>query len=207
MSENTIVLATTNKGKIAELSSLLSPFGQKVLGLNGFADLPPVEETGVTFEENALLKASTISALTGILAIADDSGLEVDCLGKAPGVYSARYSAEPGREATDESNIQKLLREMQGVPEGSRTARFRCAMAACSPEGKYITAEGAWEGVIAEEPSGNNGFGYDPVFFDPELGCTAANLTREEKNSRSHRARAAAALLALWPDFIRTCSR
>lgn len=198
---DSIVLATRNKGKVAEFSSLLAPFGLAVLGMDAFPDIDEVEETGTTFAENARLKAETVSRITGLVAVADDSGLEVDALDKAPGVYSARYSASPEEAATDARNIEKLLRAMHGVPVEKRAARFRCAMAACTPGGEVLLAQGAWEGLIAEEISGDNGFGYDPVFFDPECGCTAASLPKEEKNRRSHRAMAVAVLLHLWPPF------
>lgn len=196
-----IVLATRNRGKIREFAALLAPFGLTVLGLEDFAGLGEVEETGATFVENALLKARAVSGATGLVAVADDSGLEVDALGGAPGVRSARYSEEPGRPATDERNVRKVLEAMSGVPAGQRTIRFRCCMAACTPSGVCVTAEGAWEGVLAGTPAGANGFGYDPVFFDPELGCTAAQMEAAVKNGRSHRARAVAALFAAWPDF------
>lgn len=198
---DSIVLATRNKGKVAEFSSLLAPFGLTVLGMDAFPDIDEVEETGTTFVENARLKAETVSRATGLVAVADDSGLEVDALDKAPGVYSARYSATLTEAATDERNIEKLLRAMRDVPMGKRGARFRCAMAACAPGGETLLAQGAWEGLIAEEASGTNGFGYDPVFFDPEYGCTAASLSKEEKNRRSHRAMAVGVLLQLWPPF------
>jgi XTP/dITP diphosphohydrolase len=202
-----IVLATRNKGKIQELSGLLKDFGLEVKGLDSFPEVPEVAETGVTFEENALLKACTVSKATGLIAVADDSGLEVDALGGRPGVQSARYSDEDnqGRESSgrerDARNNQKLLRELAAVPEAKRTARFRCVMAACAPQGESITASGAWEGRIAAEPAGEQGFGYDPVFFDVELRCTAAELRREEKNARSHRGRALRKLLEAWPGF------
>lgn len=196
-----IVLATRNKGKIREFAQLLAPFGLTVLSLDDFPHLPEIEETGGTFAENALLKACGVSRGTGLVAVADDSGLEVDALGKAPGVYSARYSEAPGLPATDERNVKKLLAALDGVPPERRQGRFRCCMAACAPSGQHLLAEGAWEGVMAESPAGSNGFGYDPIFFDKELGRTAAQMSREEKNSRSHRARAVAALLEQWPAF------
>lgn len=196
-----IVLATRNKGKIREFASLLAPFSLAVLGLDDFEGIADVEETGVTFAENALLKACAASRATGLVAVADDSGLEVDALGGSPGVYSARYSEVPGAPATDERNLRKVLDALQGVPFEKRTARFRCCMAACTPAGEQMTAQGRWEGVLTEEPAGSNGFGYDPVFFDRELGCTAAQMEAAVKNSRSHRAKAVAALLAQWPFF------
>jgi XTP/dITP diphosphohydrolase len=195
--EDTVILATRNQGKIAELTLLAAPLGLSVQGLPD--NCPEVEETGATFAENALLKARAAAIGTGRVAIADDSGLEVDALDKAPGVRSARYSESPREPATDARNREKLLAALRGVPR--RTARFRCALAACTPKGASLVVEGIWEGCIAAEPSGSHGFGYDPVFFDPTLGCTAASLTREEKNRRSHRARALAALLREWPAF------
>ena len=196
-----IVLATRNPGKVHELAVLLAPFRLTVLGLENFPHIGDMEETGTTFTENALLKASLVSRSTGLIAVADDSGLSVDILGGAPGVYSARYSETPECPATDESNVNKLLAALAGVPWAKRTGRFHCCMAACAPSGESITAEGVWEGVIAFAPSGSNGFGYDPVFFDPELGKTAGEMNAEEKNARSHRAKAVAALLLKWPAF------
>lgn len=196
-----IVLATRNQGKVRELADLLAPFRLTVLGLEAFPEIGEIEETGSTFTENARIKAAAVSAGTGLVAVADDSGLAVDFLGGAPGVYSARYSEAPGRPATDEANVIKLLQALDGVPPERRSGRFHCCMAACAPGGAQIGAEGVWEGRIAVSPSGGGGFGYDPVFFDPEKGCTAAEMSREEKNSRSHRARAVAALLRKWPAF------
>ena len=196
-----IVLATRNKGKIRELGDLLSPFSLQVAGLDAFPEIGEVEETGATFSENALLKACTVSKSTGLVSIADDSGLEVDALDGAPGVYSARYSESPGRPASDQRNLEKVLANIKNVPLPERTARFRCCMAACTPAGEHLVAEGAWDGLLAFEPAGHNGFGYDPVFFDPEKQCTAAQMDAREKNSRSHRAKAVAALLKEWPAF------
>ena len=201
LAKEAIVLATRNQGKIRELGILLAPFHLTVLGLDAFPDVEEVEETGSTFAENATLKASAVSAATGLVAVADDSGLEVDALGGAPGVYSARYSAEAGRPATDARNVEKILHELAGVHAAGRTGRFRCCMVASTPYGKVLLAEGTWEGVLADAPAGYNGFGYDPVFFDPEKQCTAAQMSGEEKNGRSHRARAVAALLREWPRF------
>lgn len=198
---STIVLATKNQGKVREFASLLAPFGLHVVGLDSFAGLADVEETGLSFAENALLKARAACKETGLVSVADDSGLEVDALDKAPGVYSARFSADEASPPTDESNIRKLLRVLADIAPERRTARFRCAMAACAPNGESLLAEGAWEGMIAESPAGSNGFGYDPVFFDPELGKTAAQLPPEEKNVRSHRAAAVRDLFRQWPKF------
>lgn len=204
---NSIVLATRNTGKIAELSAMLQSYGLEVNGLEAFPELGDVEETGSTFSENARLKAVAIAKATGLVAVADDSGLEVDALGKAPGVYSARYAdndpelgAIPDR---DQRNNAKLLRELSEVPEENRTARFRCVMVACAPGGSILEAEGAWEGRIALQPTGENGFGYDPLFYDQGLGMTAAQLNKEQKNERSHRGKALRKLLKSWPDFWR----
>ena len=205
--QTSIVLATRNQGKIRELAGLMRPFNLQVFGLEDFPDVPEIEETGKTFAENALLKACGVSRATGLIAVADDSGLEVDVLGKAPGIYSARYSQTPETAATDAGNMEKLLAEMDGVPDEQRGGRFRCCIAACAPSGEHLLAEGAWEGSIAGSPAGSNGFGYDPVFFDKEKGCTAAQMSREEKNSRSHRARAVSALLEHWPAFWQACGK
>jgi len=196
-----IVLATRNPGKVAELAALLAPFKVTVLGLKYFPHIGEIKETGTNFRENALLKASAVSRETGLIAVADDSGLSVDVLGGAPGVYSAHYSETPECPATDERNVQKLLAALTDVPQAKRTGRFHCCMAACAPNGESITAEGVWEGMIALAPAGKNGFGYDPIFFDPQADKTAATMDPEEKNRRSHRAKAVAALLLKWPAF------
>ena len=197
----TVVLASRNAGKIRELAVLLEPFGVTVLGLDAFPQIGEIEETGTTFAENSLLKASTVSEATGLIAVADDSGLVVDALGGEPGVYSARYSEEPGKPADDERNIVKVLEKMKNVPDGKRSVRFVSVMAAAAPGGRHIIAEGTWEGILAREKAGTNGFGYDPVFFDAETGLTAAQMEPQQKNARSHRAKACAKLLELWPGF------
>lgn len=200
----TVVLATRNQGKVREMEEPLRAFGLRVVGLDAFPDLPEVAETGATFEENALLKARDVSRRTGLVAIADDSGLEVDALDGAPGVHSARYSDDmpdlPG-DSKDERNVMKLLAALSSARLWQRSARFRTVIAACTPEGDTLVAPGAWEGSIACSPRGKNGFGYDPVFLDPELGRTAAELSREEKMARSHRGNALRELLRLWPAF------
>ena len=202
-----ILLATRNRGKIKELSDMLAKFNLAVSGLGAYPELAEVEEDGSTFLENALKKARYAAQHTGLYAVADDSGLAVDALGGAPGVYSARYSdrVEEGCliSGSDATNIAKLLAEMQNVPPGKRGARFCCAMAAVSPDGREITAEGRWEGSIALTPKGSNGFGYDPVFLDPASGMHVAELTAEQKNTRSHRGKALAALLERWAGFWR----
>ncbi len=203
-----IVLATRNAGKIRELKDALRAFGLEVIGLDHFPEMPEVEETGSSFEENALLKARFTAEYTGLMAAADDSGLETDALGGLPGVYSARFAelrpAPPDADPADDKdtrNIRVLLHELAAVPDSERTARFVCAMCACTPDGACLTVRGTWEGRILRVPRGTNGFGYDPVFFDPEPARTAAQLSREEKNARSHRGKALRALLAAWPDF------
>jgi XTP/dITP diphosphohydrolase len=202
--EKIIVLATRNAGKIAELEKTLSEYGLTVKGLDAYPEIGEIVEDGVTFEENSLIKARTVAQLTGHVAVADDSGLEVDVLDKAPGVYSARYSDDTPNlkgETRDKRNNEKLLMELSGIPHEKRTARFRCVMSACAPSGECITASGAWEGFIGTEEVGDNGFGYDPLFIDATDGAVSALLSREAKNARSHRGNALAALLSQWDDF------
>ena len=195
-----IVVGTRNKGKLEEISAIFSELGTgaRILGLEAFPDLPEIPEPGRTFEENALYKARTVAWHTRLVCMADDSGLEVDALGGEPGVYSARYSG-PG--ASDAENNAKLLARLEGIPFSRRTARFRCVIATCAPRGEHFFARGSWEGMIALQPSGEHGFGYDPLFYDPELGLTAAEMSREQKNARSHRGRALRDFAAKWPDF------
>ncbi len=196
----TIVLATGNQGKIKEFASM---FGQlmpevTVLGLKDFPEIGDIEETGTTFEENSRIKAVAVAKATGHVAVADDSGLVVDALDGEPGVYSARYS---GPDATDEKNLLKLLQEMENVPAVHRTARFVCVITAYAPNGASLSARGSWEGRIADAPQGDNGFGYDPVFWDDETEKTAAQMSAKMKNSRSHRGNALKSLLEQWPIF------
>ena len=181
----TIVLATRNQGKVRELAEPLRAFGLRVVGLDAFPDLPEVEETGTTFEENALLKAREVSKRTGLVAIADDSGLEVDALNGAPGVYSARYG---GEGLDDTGRYWLLLENMKG--QMPRTAKFVSVITCCFPNGDVLTARGECPGTIAFAPQGEGGFGYDPVFFVPPLKKTFAQLTAEEKNAISHRGKA-----------------
>ena len=193
----TLILATRNQGKVRELRDPLARFGFDVQSLP--ENFPEIEENGTTFEENAIIKARAVAEALGVAAAADDSGLEVDALGGAPGVYSARYSEDwPAveGESKDERNNRKLLAELEGVPAEKRTARFRCCMALVIPGGEEIVVSGAWEGSIGFKRAGANGFGYDPLFIDPELELTGAELTREAKMVRSHRGKALARLLA-----------
>ena len=200
-----VVLATRNAGKIAELAGPLSAFGVELVGLDAFPEIGDIVEDGATFEENALIKARAVAKATGLTAIADDSGLMVDALAGAPGVYSARYADDwemlPG-ENRDGRNIRKLLHALEDVPAERRGCRFVTVMAAVRPDGRELTVRGEWPGSLLTSPRGSNGFGYDPVFFDADIGRAAAELTREEKTARSHRGRAAAALLKRWPGFM-----
>lgn len=190
----TIVLASGNAGKVREINQVLAELGLAVTPQSNFG-VPAAEETGLTFVENAILKARQAAQHTGYPAIADDSGLEVDALDGAPGVHSARYA---GKDATDSANVEKLLEALRGVPETKRTARFQCVMVYVRKpqDSTPIVAHGTWEGVIAFAPRGANGFGYDPVFLVPERNCTSAELAPEEKNRLSHRGQALRALVA-----------
>lgn len=184
----TLVLATGNPGKLRELQALLAGRGIEVLTQTALG-VPAVQETGATFAENALLKARHVAYHTGLAAIGDDSGLEVDALGGAPGIYSARYA---GHHGDDAANTRKLLHEMQNIPKEKRSARFRCTMVwvRSADDQTPLVCEAAWEGRILEVPRGHNGFGYDPVFLVPEKNCSAAELPPEVKNHLSHRGQA-----------------
>lgn len=179
-----IILATQNKGKIKELQNLLVDEDIQILSLQDIEGWEEVEEDGETFADNAALKARAAVEKTGLIALADDSGLEVDALGGRPGVYSARFAGEP---KDDRRNNNKLLQLLQGVPEEQRTARFRCALAVATPGGREFLTEGTVEGRILSAGRGNDGFGYDPLFFVPEYDRTMAELTLAEKNKLSHR--------------------
>ncbi len=179
----TLVLATRNTGKISEIKALLPDV--RFATAASFAGCPEPEETGRTFEENALIKARAVSRYTGRTALADDSGLEVDALDGAPGVHSARYA---GRDATDQDNIRRLLDALDGISDADRTARFRCVVAVVVPDGRTWTAEGACEGRILQAPRGDAGFGYDPLFVPAGYEETFAELDGGVKNRISHRA-------------------
>ena len=183
-----LVLASDNQGKLRELISLLSESGFSVVG-QGALGVTPAEETGETFVENAILKARNAARQTGHPAIADDSGIEVDALGGAPGVYSARFA---GERASDSENVSKMLSQLVDVPSEERQARFRCLMVYLrqADDPAPLICEGIWSGCITASLSGENGFGYDPVFWVPEENCTAAELSSARKNMLSHRARA-----------------
>ena len=181
----TLVIATSNLGKTAEIRDMLEDFPVNIKNLADFGPIPPIEEDGDTFDDNAYKKASFVSKILGLPALADDSGLVVDALGGAPGVYSARYA---GENATDEQRYSKLLAEMKD--ETNRKAVFECVLSIAVPSGQALTYEASCEGVIAEAPAGEGGFGYDPVFYFPPLEKTFGQLTREEKSRVSHRGKA-----------------
>jgi len=182
-----IIIATGNKGKAKEFETLFKPLGYNVLTLHDLEGTEDVEETGKTFEENAILKAESLCKQFNTMVIADDSGLMIDALDGRPGVYSARYA---GEEKDDEANMDKVLEELVGVPEDKRTARFYCALAVAIPNQETVTFSGTVEGRIATERQGEFGFGYDPIFYVPSLQKMMAQLEPQEKNAISHRANA-----------------
>jgi len=186
-----LLVATGNAGKVKELGALLEGTGVWLYSLRDFPGLLPVLEDGSTFEENAVKKAKSACAATGLPVIADDSGLLVDALGGRPGVHSARYA---GEGCSDEANNLKLVGELAGTPQNLRTAAFRCVIALCLPDRECMTFAGELQGVILETAAGSGGFGYDPLFMIPEYGMTLAELPLEVKNRISHRGRAFAAL-------------
>lgn len=190
-----VVLATNNSGKIRELQALLAPLQMEVLPKSQFTS-EEVAETGTTFVENALIKARHAARASGLAAIADDSGIEVDALGGAPGVYSARYA---GEKASDADNLYKLLDAMTNVPDHLRTARYRCALVYVSSadDPQPLCCEATWEGSISRSPVGTGGFGYDPIFWLPDYQQTAAQITAQLKNQLSHRAKALQQLVSL----------
>jgi XTP/dITP diphosphohydrolase len=198
-------MASRNPGKIREFAALLADFGVTLLSLADFPRLPEIPEEGATFAENAAAKAMAVARLTNHPALADDSGLMVDALNGAPGVFSARYARDrtAPRPPTDADNWGKLLDELKNVPREARGARFVCELALAIPGGGLLTARGEVAGVIASEPQGDTGFGYDPVFWVPEYGATMAQLGPEVKNKISHRAKALAAFKTLLQSWLR----
>ena len=200
----TIVLATRNANKTRELAGRLASAGVRVIDLSHFPEMGETEETGASFDENALVKARAAAKFTGLPAVADDSGLCVDALGGGPGIFSARFADDweclPG-ETRDQRNTRKLLHELRG--KKNRKARYHASIAGALPDGSETVVQGEWEGEILLEPRGSNGFGYDPVFFDPLAGKTAAEMSAEEKTSRSHRGKALNALLGILPEFLK----
>lgn len=186
-----IIFATGNHDKMREIREILGDLNTEILSLKDAGIVLDVEENGTTFEENAMIKARAAAEKTDAIVLADDSGLEIDCLNKEPGVYSARYMGE------DTSYIvknQALLERLKGVPKEKRTARFVCAVAAVFPDGETLVKSGTIEGYIGEKPEGENGFGYDPIFYVEEYRCSTAALSREQKNAISHRGNALRAI-------------
>ncbi len=191
-----LVLASKNQHKLIELQKILQELGLEVVLESEVGVDVDVEETGTTFEENSLLKAQAVMEASGMAAIADDSGLEVDALDGAPGVYSARF----GNLDTDEERTQLLLDKLEGVPDEKRTARFVSVVTCVLPDGRQVSARGTVEGIINHAPIGENGFGYDPVFFVPQLGRTFAEAAPEEKNAISHRGEALREFCRKWKE-------
>jgi XTP/dITP diphosphohydrolase len=196
-----VVIATKNLGKVRDFQQMFSKFDLEVKSLHDFPHIEDVEETGETFEENAILKAESLSKQLEQIVIADDSGLIVDALYGKPGVRSARYA---GEQKDDQANIKKVLEELQGIDMDKRTARFYCALAVAFQEEdkKTVVVNGTCEGKILEQPRGENGFGYDPIFYIEELKNTMAELTPEEKNKISHRGRALRKLEEKIPEWF-----
>ena len=194
-----VVIATKTKGKAKDFEALFGPFGYEVVTMFDVAPDVEIEETGTTFEENAILKAETLANLLGQIVIADDSGLAIDALNGEPGVYSARYAGDHD----DEANMVKVLENMKDVPEEKRTARFCCALAIAGPNMETKTVFGTCEGIIAYEKKGTNGFGYDPIFYVPALEKHMAELSAEEKGAISHRGNAIRKLALQLAEFLK----
>jgi len=189
-----IVLASNNPGKVREIGQLLAGLDIEVLAQSEF-NIPEIEETGLTFVENAILKARNAAHYSGLPALADDSGIEVDALNGAPGIYSARFA---GDGASDAQNLQKLLTDINAIERAPRSARFQCLLVLMQHEldPTPLICQGTWEGQIIDTPQGDNGFGYDPIFYVPQEKCTSAQLPPERKNALSHRGKALQCLLA-----------
>jgi len=196
-SSQRIVLASGNAGKLKEFQSLLAGVGIDVVAQSEF-DVPDADETGLSFVENAIIKARHACQLTGLPAIADDSGLEVDALLGKPGIYSSRFAGVDGADK-DEANNRKLLNSLEGLSQSERTARFQCVLVYMrhADDPTPLICQGSWEGLILHQPAGDSGFGYDPLFYVPEKGCASAQLDKAEKNAISHRGKAMRQLLAL----------
>lgn len=194
-----LVLATRNRHKVDEIGEILRGLDVELCSFLDYSDVPDVVEDGETFEENAIKKARAVAAATGLPALADDTGLEVDALGGAPGIYSARYAGEP---PDYDRNNEKLLRDLDGVPERDRRARFRCVVALAAPGGSVSTVEGRTEGTILTERRGDGGFGYDPLFLPDGFDRTYAEMTGAEKNASSHRGKAVRAARGLVEELL-----
>lgn len=194
-----IIFATGNAGKMKEIRNILSDLPVQVLSMKEVGIQTDIVEDGKTFAENAVIKARAIMQLTGEVVLADDSGLEIDYLNKEPGIYSARYMGEDTSYRIKNAN---LIQRLEGVPDEKRTARFVCAIAAAFPDGTVKTTEGTIEGRIGYEEKGENGFGYDPIFYVPEFECTTAELSEEQKNKISHRGRALTEMKEILKDKL-----
>jgi len=182
-----IVFATSNEGKMREIREIMKDLDIELLSLKDLGLNPDIDENGTTFEENAIIKARQVMELTGEIVMADDSGIEIDYLGKAPGIYSARFL---GEDTPYEIKNRYILDKLADAKDEERSARFVCVIACAFPDGRIITSEGTIEGYIAKEISGSNGFGYDPIFYVPEYNCTTAEMTPDLKNQISHRGKA-----------------
>ncbi len=189
--KRTIIFATGNEGKMREIRQIMAGIDVELLSMRQAGIEADIVEDGKNFEENAIIKAKAVAEKTNHIVLADDSGLEIDFLNKEPGIYSARYL---GEDTSYDIKNANLLERMEGVPDEKRTARFVCAIAAAMPDGEIFTTLGVIEGRIDYEPKGENGFGYDPIFYLPEYGCTSAELSEEKKNAISHRGRALEAM-------------
>jgi len=201
-----LLIASSNPHKVEEIRAVLAPLEITIIGLHDLnSAIPEPQEDGGTFEENARIKATAYATATRRVCLADDSGLEVDALGGAPGIHSARYAGSGGtREQRDRANNERLLSTLEAVPDHERTARFVCAMCLSDEDGNVLAeTRGTLEGIIAHEPRGSNGFGYDPLLYLPTQGCTSAQLSREEKNERSHRGVAARKMAAMLKELLR----
>jgi len=194
-----LLIASRNAGKLREYAFIYADLHLHLTSLTNEMIETTAEETGSDFQANAILKARTYVKESGMLTLADDSGLEVDALGGAPGLHTARYA---GKDASDEDRYRLLLHNLVGIPREKRTARFRCVIAIVTPEGETFCTEGTCEGIIAEEPAGTEGFGYDPIFYLPEYGCTMAQLPLHVKNQISHRAQAAHAAIPILARLV-----
>lgn len=186
-----MIFATTNQGKVREIKAILGDIGEDILSLKEAGISADIVEDGSTFEENAIIKAKAVMELTGQIVLADDSGLEVDAMNKEPGIYSARFM---GEDTPYEEKNRAIIERLEGVEGDARSARFVCVIAAAFPDGEVITTRGTIEGVIAKEPAGTNGFGYDPIVYVPEYGMTTGQMEPEQKNAISHRGKALAAM-------------
>lgn len=198
--EHRIIFATGNKNKMIEIRQILGDLGWEILSMKEAGIELDIVEDGTTFEENALIKAKAVAACCNNIVLADDSGLEIDYLNKEPGIYSSRYA---GEDTPYEIKNQMLLDRLAGVPKEKRTARFVCAIAAVIPGGEPVVVRGTIEGYIGDKPAGENGFGYDPIFYVPDLNCSTAQLSPEEKNARSHRGNALRAMRDKLQDILK----